>query len=139
MRPCALEYTPLATGCKGCRPASWARDLVAARGITINGLPVIDARYRNLHLFFLDHVIGGPGAFAIPAHGFKDFAAAVLSKLIREIAGTTPSSNVAMEGGRKASAAGQPGRSACVPGCRLSRHEFGGRWEGTEIPPKMPF
>ena len=110
------------------RPASWARDLVAARGITINGLPIIDERYPNLQLFFLDHVIGGPGAFAIPAHGFKDFAAAVLSKLIREIAGITPSSNVAMEGGRKASAAGQPGRSACVPGCRLSRHEFGGRW-----------
>ena len=97
MRPCAPEYTPLATGCKGCRPASWARDLVAARGITINGLPVIDARYRNLHLSFLDHVIGGPGAFAIPAYGFKDFAAAVLNKLIREIAGTTPASDVAMD------------------------------------------
>lgn len=73
------------------RPASWARDQVVARGITINGLPVIDMRYPDLELFFLDHVIGGPGAFTIPAYGFKDIAAAVLSKLIREIAGETPS------------------------------------------------
>ncbi|MCH7544718.1 MAG: DUF1194 domain-containing protein [Proteobacteria bacterium] len=79
------------------RPASWARDLVVARGITINGLPVIDRRYPDLELFFLDHVIGGPGAFAIPAYGFKDIAAAVLSKLIREIAGGTPSSDVALQ------------------------------------------
>ena len=80
------------------RPASWARDKVVAQGITINGLPVIDMRYPNLELFFLDNVIGGPGAFAIPAYGFKDIAAAVLSKLIREIAGETPPSDVAMEG-----------------------------------------
>lgn len=79
------------------RPASWARDLVVARGITINGLPVIDRRYPDLEFFFLDHVIGGPGAFAIPAYGFKDIAAAVLSKLIREIAGGTPSSDVALQ------------------------------------------
>ncbi len=79
------------------RPAAWARDRVVARGITINGLPVIDERYPNLELFFLDHVIGGQGAFAIPAHGFKDVAAAVLSKLIREIAGDAPSRDVATD------------------------------------------
>ncbi len=72
------------------RPSSWARDLVVAQGITINGLPILDGRHGDLHLYFLDNVIGGPGAFAIPAKGFRDFAAAVLSKLIREIAGNTP-------------------------------------------------
>lgn len=81
------------------RPASWARDLVVEQGITINGLPVIDLRHPDLEIFFLDHVIGGPGAFAIAAHGFKDIAAAVLSKLIREIAGQAPPADVAMEGG----------------------------------------
>ncbi|MCH6577936.1 MAG: DUF1194 domain-containing protein [Proteobacteria bacterium] len=73
------------------RPASWARDEVVRQGITINGLPIID-EYYGLHVFFLDHVIGGPGAFAIPAKDFASFQSAVLSKLIREIAGDDPSS-----------------------------------------------
>lgn len=80
------------------RPASWARDLATAQDITINGLPILDGRHGNLHLYFLDNVIGGPGAFAIPANGFRDFASAVLNKLIREIAGTTPATDVAMDG-----------------------------------------
>ena len=73
------------------RPAAWARDQVVRQGITINGLPIID-EYFGLHVFFLDHVIGGPGAFAIPAKDFASFQSAVLSKLIREIAGDDPSS-----------------------------------------------
>lgn len=77
------------------RAASWARDQVAARGITINGLPIVD-EYPDLHLFFLDHVIGGPDAFAIPAKDFQDFAAAILNKLIREIAGTGGSADLAI-------------------------------------------
>ena len=71
------------------RPASWARDEAVRQGITINGLPIID-EYYGLHVFFLDHVIGGPGAFAIPAKDFASFQSAVLSKLIREIAGAPP-------------------------------------------------
>ncbi len=80
------------------RPASWARDLVIAQDITINGLPILDGRHGNLELYFLDNVIGGPGSFAITANGFKDFASAVLNKLIREIAGTNPATDVAMDG-----------------------------------------
>jgi hypothetical protein len=71
------------------RPASWARDEAVRQGITINGLPIID-EYFGLHVFFLDHVIGGPGAFAIPAKDFASFQSAVLSKLIHEIAGVAP-------------------------------------------------
>ena len=124
------------------RPASWARDLVVAQGITINGLPVIDARYPDLELFFLDHVIGGPGAFAIPAYGFKDIAAAVLSKLIREIAGETPSSDVAMasdvatEIGPNAPAAGPSRRRHCAPGRRPGSAEYGGGCGATKVPSK---
>ncbi len=137
------------------RPASWARDKVVARGITINGLPVIDMRYPDLELFFLDHVIGGPGAFAIPAYGFKDIAAAVLSKLIREIArlpksyggqaGETPSSDVATasdvatERGRKAFAAGRSGQPNCVLGRRPGSDQSGGGCGDTEVPSKKPF
>ncbi len=77
------------------RAASWARDQVARQDITINGLAIVD-EYPELHLFFLDHVIGGPGAFAIPARGFNDFSAAILSKLIREIAGVANPANLAI-------------------------------------------
>ena len=77
-------------------PASLARDMVAKQGITINGLPILDGFYPDLHLFYLDHVIGGPGAFAIPAKGFKDFSAAVLNKLIREIAGIEAGNDLAL-------------------------------------------
>ena len=31
-------------------------------------------------------MIGGPGSFVVPAQDFADFKAAILSKLIREIA-----------------------------------------------------
>ncbi len=79
-------------------PASLARDMAAKQGITINGLPILDGFYPGLHLFYLDHVIGGPGSFAIPAKGFKDFSAAVLNKLIREIAGLETGEDVAMGG-----------------------------------------
>ena len=39
-----------------------------------------------LEVFYLDNVIGGPGAFSITAKGFKSFYSAILTKLIREIA-----------------------------------------------------
>ncbi len=67
-------------------PAAIARDQVVARGMTINGLPILN-NFPRLDVFFLDNVIGGPGAFSIPAKTFKDFNSAILTKLIREIAG----------------------------------------------------
>ena len=82
-------------------PASLARDLVVKQGTTINGLPILDGFYPGLHLFYLDHVIGGPGAFAIPAKGFKDFSAAVLNKLIREIAGLGAGYDLALDQARQ--------------------------------------
>lgn len=67
-------------------PAALARDQVVAQGFTVNGLPIL-TNYPGLDVFFLDNVIGGPGAFSIPAKTFKDFNSAILTKLIREIAG----------------------------------------------------
>ena len=66
--------------------AMLGRDQAVAEGITINGLPILSARRPALDIFFMDNVIGGPGAVSIPARGFKDFYAAILTKLIREIA-----------------------------------------------------
>jgi hypothetical protein len=75
-----------------------ARDRAVARGITINGLPIVNDRpsisgrppMKNLDLYYRDCVIGGPGAFYVVARDFKDFARAVLRKLILEIAGRQP-------------------------------------------------
>lgn len=71
------------------RPAAPARDYVVAQGIVINGLPILGSE-PYLEEFYERDVIGGPGAFSQPAEGFEDFANAVRSKLIREIAGLSP-------------------------------------------------
>lgn len=84
------------------RPASSARDDAVAAGIVINGLPVINERmnfYRppelELDVYYRENVIGGPGAFLIVAENFGAFTGAILSKLIREIAGNTAEFDVA--------------------------------------------
>jgi hypothetical protein len=76
------------------RPTAAARDDAVAAGITINGLPIINERlnfYRQPEIdlgdYYRDNVIGGPGAFMIVAENFGAFTGAILSKLIREIAG----------------------------------------------------
>jgi Protein of unknown function (DUF1194) len=75
------------------RASDEARDEAVAGGVTINGLPIINEHpnfgrppERDLDEFYRDHVIGGPGAFLILAEDFTSFAAAILNKLIREIA-----------------------------------------------------
>jgi hypothetical protein len=82
------------------RPVQDARDDAVARGIVINGLPILNDRPQPFDLptplalvldeYFAEHVIGGPGAFVQPAQDFTDFRTAILNKLIREIAGDAP-------------------------------------------------
>jgi hypothetical protein len=77
------------------RPILAAREEALALGLTINGLPIVNDRPNpwggpasaNLDIYYEENVIGGPGAFMIPVTGMKNFADAILSKLIREIAG----------------------------------------------------
>ncbi len=72
------------------RSVTAARDEAVAKGIVINGLPVINDRpyysERDLDLYYEANVIGGPGAFMMVARSFDAFGSAILSKLIREIA-----------------------------------------------------
>ncbi len=71
-----------------------ARDAAVALGITINGLPIINDRPNpfgrpppsDLDDYYENNVIGGPGSFIVIAESFDNFAQAILSKLIREIA-----------------------------------------------------
>lgn len=76
-----------------------ARDEAVAAGITINGLPIVNDRPnpwggsppKDLDLYYEERVIGGPGAFIVVAKDYTAFASAILSKLLLEIAGATPS------------------------------------------------
>jgi hypothetical protein len=67
------------------RPAHLARDDAARVGVGVNGLPIL-ALEPNLDRYYYDNVIGGPGAFMVPAESYESFAAAILKKLITEIA-----------------------------------------------------
>jgi len=69
------------------RPVTAARDEAVADGIGINGLPIL-ALEPDLDRYYYDNVIGGPGAFMIPAANYDTFADAILKKLITEMAGT---------------------------------------------------
>jgi hypothetical protein len=68
------------------RPVEAVRDELVAAGITINGLPILEGdEAASLAPWYRDHVVGGPGAFLLPAAGFKDFGRAMRDKFIVEI------------------------------------------------------
>lgn len=66
------------------RPAATARDDALFQGVVVNGLAVLNEE-PDVDAFYARHVIGGPGAFVVPARDYTDFADAILRKLIREI------------------------------------------------------
>jgi hypothetical protein len=75
------------------RPAPVARDDAVAQGITINALAILEGDPIGpsgkplLVENYESEVIGGPGAFVMPAESRKDFARALRQKMVLEIAG----------------------------------------------------
>ncbi len=70
------------------RPVLLARADAVSAGITVNGLPILvpgAGVIDNLDDYYGDCVIGGPGAFSLPARGIADFAQAIRRKLILEV------------------------------------------------------
>jgi hypothetical protein len=67
------------------RPAMLARDAAVAAGVTVNGLPILDAE-RDLAGYYASEVIGGPRAFMVIARDMESFGVAVLRKLVMEVA-----------------------------------------------------
>jgi hypothetical protein len=74
-----------------------ARDDAIAKGVTINGLPLLIRPVRtaymdieNLDLYYRDCVVGGPGAFVIPVRDTSAFRDATRTKLVLEIADMQP-------------------------------------------------
>ncbi len=73
-----------------------ARANVLARGIEINGLPILVKKggagfqIDNLDFYYEDCVVGGPSAFVIPVYDVDKMAAAIRYKLYLEVAGLAP-------------------------------------------------
>jgi hypothetical protein len=67
-------------------PVTIARDEVVARGITINGLPILN-EFPTLDRYFKQQVIGGPNHFMISVRDYDTFGSAIARKLLQEITG----------------------------------------------------
>jgi hypothetical protein len=74
------------------RRVDQVRDEIVAKGMIINGLPIVteadkfDVYYLpDLDKYYAGCVIGGPGAFIQVANGFADLARALRRKLVLEI------------------------------------------------------
>jgi hypothetical protein len=73
------------------RPVTVARADALAKGVTINGLPIMlkNPGYFDiveLDRYYRDCVIGGPGAFMVPARDREQFREAIKTKLVMEVA-----------------------------------------------------
>jgi hypothetical protein len=78
-------------------PVTGARDAALAKGIVINGLPIMvkEPSYstmdiENLDWYYEDCVIGGPGSFVVAIKDRDKFKEAIRAKLLLEVAGRTP-------------------------------------------------
>ena len=102
-----------------------SRDATVAKGITINGLPIVAKRLNyatmdieRLDIYYEDCVIGGPGAFVVPIESRDKFIEATRTKLVLEIAGRMPEARIIPV------AADKP-RVSCTIGERLWQERWG--------------
>jgi hypothetical protein len=102
-----------------------ARDATVAKGITINGLPIVAKRLNyatmdieKLDIYYEDCVIGGPGAFVIPIESRDKFVEATKTKLVLEIAGRVPEARIIPVSADKP-------RVSCTVGERLWQERWG--------------
>lgn len=71
-------------------PVTEARDRAIARGVTINGLPLILRPSRgmpDLAQYYEACVTAGPGSFVLPARSIEELEPAIRRKLFRELYG----------------------------------------------------
>jgi hypothetical protein len=106
-------------------PVTPARDAALAKGITINGLPIMvkEPSYstmdiENLDFYYEDCVIGGPGSFVVAIKDRDKFKEAIRTKLLLEVAGRMPERPVVPV------AAKEP-RVSCLIGEKLWQDRWG--------------
>jgi hypothetical protein len=102
------------------------RDEVVAKGVTINGLPIMLKRPNaatmdidNLDVYYEDCVIGGPDAFVVPIRDREKFKEATRTKLVLEIASREPELRVVPAQARAP-------RISCTIGERMWQDRWGG-------------
>lgn len=74
-------------------PVTLARDDAVARGIVVNGLPILvrpSPTYAHLDRYYAECVTGGAGSFVLPIRISSEFATAIRRKLIMEVSGAEP-------------------------------------------------
>ena len=86
--------------CNPAEPVSRVRDGLAAAGVTVNGLPILEGDEADtLEGWYGDNVIGGPDGFLLPAAGFADIERAMRRKFVTEI-GAVPCADCLRAAGR---------------------------------------
>ena len=78
-------------------PVTGVREEALAKGITINGLPIMVKQpshssttdIDNLDVYYEDCVIGGPGSFVVAIKDREKFKEAIRTKLVLEVASQT--------------------------------------------------
>ena len=104
-------------------PVTVAREAALAKGVIINGLPVMvkpaipATDIEHLDLYYEDCVIGGPGSFTVAIKERARFKEAIRTKLIMEVADSAP----------VASAVPAQARAPRVP-CLIGEQLWRDRW-----------
>ncbi len=109
------------------RSVTQARDEALAKGVTINGLPLVGIRpyispadIQDLDIYYEDCVIGGFDAFMVPVRDIRSFVEATRTKLVREIAALPQGAPPLVQ----AISAREP-RMSCMIGETLWRNRWG--------------
>ena len=82
-------------------PVTATRDEAIAKGIVINGLPILirpSPTFSHLDQYYAQCVTGGPGSFVLPIHAAAEFSTAIRRKLILEVSGTQDKAKVVLAG-----------------------------------------
>lgn len=113
------------------RPVTAAREAALGRSISINGLPIMlkEPGYfdiADLDIYYRDCVIGGPGAFMVPARTREQFVESIKTKIVMEIASRpTPGRAAERDGGGLVVPAQAEGRANCLAGENQWRDRMG--------------
>ena len=118
------------------RMVTLARDELVAKGVVINGLPIMMKRgstvfdISTLDIYYEDCVIGGPESFSINIRSLEEMQPAIRRKLAMEVAGLMPTPPRLMRTQFTPPAQDKAApRIDCTIGEQLWRRYMDGRWQ----------